>query len=240
MTQTGSVASSSPAVAAGSQRSPAVTGRLYPTRPSSRRRPAAGRPSAAGAAGTPARPRAAAPATPRSSGAAAAAAATGARRPPGWRPARAPTGITAVRPAASASRLTAALPVRAASHRLLAAVCCNGLMQFNTYTVAGAQIAVWLVNHPAPEAAALTAELRSHDVHEPAGDRRPTPWRCGPGRSGCARSSRPAPSRRRPDSPTRCSSPPTAARGWSATARVSLSTSTTRRSRPAWRRGCGR
>jgi hypothetical protein len=38
MTQTGSVASSSPAVDAGSQRSPAVTGRLYPTRPS---RPAA-------------------------------------------------------------------------------------------------------------------------------------------------------------------------------------------------------
>ena len=32
-------------------------------------------------------------------------------------------------------------------------------MQFNTYTVAGAHIAVWLVNHPAPEAAALAAEL---------------------------------------------------------------------------------
>jgi predicted RNA-binding Zn ribbon-like protein len=42
-------------------------------------------------------------------------------------------------------------------------------MQFNTYTVAGAHIAVWLVNHPAPGAAALTAELRRHDVHEPAG-----------------------------------------------------------------------
>jgi predicted RNA-binding Zn ribbon-like protein len=42
-------------------------------------------------------------------------------------------------------------------------------MQFNTYTVAGAHIAVWLVNHPAPDAAALTAELRRHDVHEPEG-----------------------------------------------------------------------
>jgi predicted RNA-binding Zn ribbon-like protein len=40
-------------------------------------------------------------------------------------------------------------------------------MHFNTYTVAGAQIAVWLVNHPAPEPAALTAELRRHEVHEP-------------------------------------------------------------------------
>jgi predicted RNA-binding Zn ribbon-like protein len=42
-------------------------------------------------------------------------------------------------------------------------------MQFNTYTVAGAHIAVWLVNHPAPDAAALTAELRRHDVHDPEG-----------------------------------------------------------------------
>jgi predicted RNA-binding Zn ribbon-like protein len=41
-------------------------------------------------------------------------------------------------------------------------------VQFNTYTVAGAQVAVWLVNHPVPEARALTATLRSHDVHEPA------------------------------------------------------------------------
>jgi predicted RNA-binding Zn ribbon-like protein len=41
-------------------------------------------------------------------------------------------------------------------------------MQFNTYTVAGANIAVWLVNHPAPEAAALAAELHRHEVHEPA------------------------------------------------------------------------
>jgi predicted RNA-binding Zn ribbon-like protein len=38
-------------------------------------------------------------------------------------------------------------------------------MQFNTYTVAGAHIAVWLVNHPAPGAAALTAELHRHEVH---------------------------------------------------------------------------
>ena len=40
-------------------------------------------------------------------------------------------------------------------------------MQFNTYTVAGAHVAVWLVNHPAPDAAALAAELRRHEVHEP-------------------------------------------------------------------------
>ena len=42
-------------------------------------------------------------------------------------------------------------------------------MQFNTYTVAGAHIAVWLVNHPAPDAAALAAVLYRHDVHEPKG-----------------------------------------------------------------------
>ena len=42
-------------------------------------------------------------------------------------------------------------------------------MQFNTYTVAGAYIAVWLVNHPAPDAAALAAVLYRHDVHEPKG-----------------------------------------------------------------------
>jgi predicted RNA-binding Zn ribbon-like protein len=42
-------------------------------------------------------------------------------------------------------------------------------MQFNTYTVAGAHVAVWLVNHPAPDAAALTAELHRHEVHEPTG-----------------------------------------------------------------------
>jgi predicted RNA-binding Zn ribbon-like protein len=40
-------------------------------------------------------------------------------------------------------------------------------MQFNTYTVAGAHIAVWLVNHPAPDAPALAAVLSSYDVHEP-------------------------------------------------------------------------
>ena len=38
-------------------------------------------------------------------------------------------------------------------------------MQFNTYTVAGAHIAVWLVNHPAVEAAALAAELQRREVH---------------------------------------------------------------------------
>ena len=40
-------------------------------------------------------------------------------------------------------------------------------MQFNTYTVAGADIAVWLVNHPSPEAAALAGVLDSYDVHQP-------------------------------------------------------------------------
>ena len=42
-------------------------------------------------------------------------------------------------------------------------------MQFNTYTVSGAHVAVWLVNHPGCGAAALAAELRRHEVHEPAG-----------------------------------------------------------------------
>ena len=43
-------------------------------------------------------------------------------------------------------------------------------MQFNTYTVAGAHIAVWLVNHPDldPDPAALAAELHRREVHEPA------------------------------------------------------------------------
>ena len=41
-------------------------------------------------------------------------------------------------------------------------------MQFNTYTMAGTRVAVWLVNNPAPEAPALTAVLRSYDVHQPA------------------------------------------------------------------------
>ncbi|HEV2451874.1 MAG TPA: CGNR zinc finger domain-containing protein [Streptosporangiaceae bacterium] len=40
-------------------------------------------------------------------------------------------------------------------------------MQFNTYTVAGAHIAAWLVNHPSCEADALAAVLDSYDVHEP-------------------------------------------------------------------------
>lgn len=40
-------------------------------------------------------------------------------------------------------------------------------MQFNTYTVAGAHIAVWLVNHPSAAAPALAAVLESHAVHQP-------------------------------------------------------------------------
>jgi predicted RNA-binding Zn ribbon-like protein len=46
-------------------------------------------------------------------------------------------------------------------------VCCNGLVQFNTYTVDGVHIAVWLVNNPSPEAPALASVLRSYDVHQP-------------------------------------------------------------------------
>jgi hypothetical protein len=41
-------------------------------------------------------------------------------------------------------------------------------VQFNTYTVAGARVAVWLANYPAPSPRDLTAALRAHDVHEPA------------------------------------------------------------------------
>ena len=40
-------------------------------------------------------------------------------------------------------------------------------MQFNTYTVAGAHIAVWLVNHPSPSAPDLAAVLEGYDVHQP-------------------------------------------------------------------------
>ena len=45
-------------------------------------------------------------------------------------------------------------------------MCCNGLVQFNTYTVAGAHVAVWLVNHPSPAAPALAAALERYDVHQ--------------------------------------------------------------------------
>ena len=41
-------------------------------------------------------------------------------------------------------------------------------MQFNTYTYAGAHIAAWLVNHPAPGPSALAEALHDYDVHEPA------------------------------------------------------------------------
>jgi predicted RNA-binding Zn ribbon-like protein len=43
-------------------------------------------------------------------------------------------------------------------------------MQFNTYTVAGAHIAVWLVNTPSPAPLTLAAVLDSYDVHEPVAD----------------------------------------------------------------------
>jgi predicted RNA-binding Zn ribbon-like protein len=41
-------------------------------------------------------------------------------------------------------------------------------MQFNTYTYAGAHIAAWLVNHPAPVAREIVETLHHYDVHEPA------------------------------------------------------------------------
>ena len=100
-------------------------------------------------------------------------------------------------------------------------------MQFNTYTVAGAHIAVWLVNHPEPDAAALAAELHRREVHEPAGTTADVaalrPWTA---RLREVFEAPPSPTRR--GSPTRCSSPPTAAPGWSATARASPTTSITR------------
>lgn len=40
-------------------------------------------------------------------------------------------------------------------------------MQFNTYTMAGTRVAVWLVNNPSAAAAALAEVLASYDVHEP-------------------------------------------------------------------------
>jgi predicted RNA-binding Zn ribbon-like protein len=46
--------------------------------------------------------------------------------------------------------------------------CCNDLVQFSTYTYAGAHIAAWLVNNPSPGAPALAALLASNDVHHPA------------------------------------------------------------------------
>src|ERR1700724_763923 len=45
--------------------------------------------------------------------------------------------------------------------------CCNLLMQFDTYTAAGAHIACWMANNPAADPAALGAVLASYDVHEP-------------------------------------------------------------------------
>ena len=47
--------------------------------------------------------------------------------------------------------------------------CCNGFVQFNTYTYAGAHIAAWLVNHPGTGVGELTRTLHDYDVHEPAG-----------------------------------------------------------------------
>jgi predicted RNA-binding Zn ribbon-like protein len=41
-------------------------------------------------------------------------------------------------------------------------------VHFNTYTYAGAHIAAWLVNHPAPDATELSVALDDYDVHEPA------------------------------------------------------------------------
>jgi predicted RNA-binding Zn ribbon-like protein len=58
--------------------------------------------------------------------------------------------------------------------------CCNGLVQFNTYTAAGARIACWLVNHPEADAPELGRVLAGYDVHDPeptaAQTRRLRPW----------------------------------------------------------------
>jgi predicted RNA-binding Zn ribbon-like protein len=40
-------------------------------------------------------------------------------------------------------------------------------VRFNTYTSAGARIACWLANNPAPDAAGLGQVLADYDVHEP-------------------------------------------------------------------------
>ena len=44
-------------------------------------------------------------------------------------------------------------------------------MQFNTYTMAGPRVAVWLVNNPSPEAAALTAAGLAHVIDDGGGER---------------------------------------------------------------------
>ena len=112
-------------------------------------------------------------------------------------------------------------------------------MQFNTYTAAGAHIAVWLVNHPAPEAAALGAELHRHDVH----DALATAAEAAALRPWAARlravfeAAAVADKARLTDA---LLVQPTAGRGWSATTAARRSTSTTRRSRPASRRESGR
>ena len=45
--------------------------------------------------------------------------------------------------------------------------CCNWLVQFDTYTAAGAHIACWMANNPAADPAALGVVLARYDVHEP-------------------------------------------------------------------------
>ena len=230
-------------MAAGSQRSPSVTGRLYPTRPSTpaaSSRPAErgrSRPNTGQAHGSSTSEATASRISSSGNGA-------GGRRPPGWRPARAPTGTPppAPRPARpvpgplSRAPVPGRGPAAAVRH---AAICCNGLMQFNTYTVAGAHIAVWLVNHPAPGAAALARSCTAYDVHGPAGNhgggRRAAPM----GSSGCAWYSKPAPWPAKRSALTRCWSLPTAAPGWSAMARACRSTSITRRSHRPGREGQG-
>src|ERR1700730_18077515 len=63
--------------------------------------------------------------------------------------------------------------------------CCNWLMQFDSYTAAGAHIACWMANNPAADPAALGAVLASYDVHRPRVTWRQTralqPW------GGCRR-----------------------------------------------------
>jgi hypothetical protein len=46
-------------------------------------------------------------------------------------------------------------------------VCCNGVVQFNTYTISGVRIAVELINNPAAELSFLTSLLSQYRVHQP-------------------------------------------------------------------------
>jgi predicted RNA-binding Zn ribbon-like protein len=54
-------------------------------------------------------------------------------------------------------------------------MCCNSLVQFNTYTSAGAHIAAALVNDPLADEQALAGMLAGYEVHDPVPSRRQIP-----------------------------------------------------------------